>query len=353
MRRVGWLLAAAAVGVFAPTPALGAGLLAAAAETVCTVSDTRVTELSGLVATSSGYVAVNDSQWDPAATRVFYLDQRCRVTRTLRYPTPARDPEDLAVAPDGTLWVGDIGDNNVERETVALWRVPPGGGAPVIYRLSYPDRPHDAEALLFTADGQPLIITKELAGPANLYLAAGPLRANTREGTPLKHVGTFMPVATGVPNNLGGFGEELVTGAATSPDRSRVALRTYAATYEWDVPDGDIVKAITTTRPRVTAMPDEPQGEAVAYTPDGREFLTVNDEPGKAPVRRYARSTTLAPTAAESSTPPATTAAVTPAAGPSTPADTNPLLWYGAAAVGLLLAGAGVLGLRRSRRPQG
>ena len=52
------------------------------------------------------------------------------------------------------------------------------------------------------------------------------------------------------------------------PDR--VALRTYTAAYEWDVPDGDVVKAITTATPRITPLPDEPQGESIAYTADGR-----------------------------------------------------------------------------------
>ncbi len=58
----------------------------------------------------------------------------------------------------------------------------------------------------------------------------------------------------------------MITGAAVSPDRSRVVLRTYAEAYEWDVTDGDVVKAITSGVPRVTPLPDEPQGEAIAYT---------------------------------------------------------------------------------------
>ena len=35
------------------------------------------------------------------------------------------------------------------------------------------------------------------------------------------------------------------------------------------MPDGDVVKAITTTTPRVTPLPDEAQGESIAYTADG------------------------------------------------------------------------------------
>ena len=40
--------------------------------------------------------------------------------------------------------------------------------------------------------------------------------------------------------------------------------------------DGDVVGA-SPGRFRITPLPDKPQGEAIAYTPDGRYFLTVSD----------------------------------------------------------------------------
>ena len=58
----------------------------------------------------------------------------------------------------------------------------------------------------------------------------------------------------------------LVTGAARSPDGSKVVVRTYADAFEFDVPNGDIVKALTDGKPRATALAD-PFGEAIAYTP--------------------------------------------------------------------------------------
>ncbi len=315
---------------------------------VCTVDDPRAVELSGLVATADGYVSEIDSQFNPDQIRIVYLDQSCRVTRTVGYPTPARDPEDLAVAPDGTLWVADTGDNltaATHRQTVALWKVPSAGGSPVIHRLTYPDGSHDAEAVLFSGDGSPIIVTKELGGTAFLYQATGPLQPNTAPGVPMRRVGEFRPIATGASNTLGAAGELLVTGAATSPDRRRVALRTYTAAYEWDVPDGDVVKAITTSTPRVTALPDEPQGEAIAYTMDGQNFLTLSDESGPTTLRSYERSTRPAA--------PAATSAAPTVAAPA-PAVSTPMLWYGFALAGLgggaLIVALGWFGLRRARR---
>jgi hypothetical protein len=318
--------------------------------TVCTVDDPRAVELSGLVATSDGYVSEIDSQFDPNQVRIVYLDQSCRVTRTLGYPTPARDPEDLAIAPDGTLWVADIGDNvtaATRRQTVALWKVPKGAGPPVIHRLTYPDGPHDAEALLFTGDGTPVIVTKELGGTAFLYEPTGPLQPGTAAGVTMRRVGEFRPVASGASNSLGTAGELLVTGAATSPDRRRVALRTYTAAYEWDVPDGDVIKAITTGTPRMTPLPGEPQGEAIAYTVDGQYFLTLSDESGPTTLRKYVRSTTVVEPAPTSTAP-------APAAGATSPELSTPMMWYGFALAGLgggmLIAALGWFGLRRARR---
>lgn len=312
---------------------------------VCVIDDPRATELSGLVATASGYVAVNDSQLDSNTVHILYLDAACKVTRAVRYPTPPRDPEDVAVAPDGAVWVADIGDNATaqsRRDTVALWSVP-ADGQPVIHRLTYPDGPHDAEALLFGGDGVPIIVTKEISGTAGIYRPGGTLQPGSGAGVAMTRVGEFKPQSTGENNLLGELGEVVITGAATSPDRKRIALRTYTAAYEWDVPDGDVVKAITTMTPRLTALPDEPQGEAIAYSADGASFLTISDEAGPTTIRAHT------PSAAALQTPP-------PSLGPTSAGRATGLaaipLWLSVAAAlgGLALVGAGLLGVRRSRR---
>jgi hypothetical protein len=320
--------------VLAALPAAG-GLASPEApsqsEVVCTVDDPRAIELSGLVATPDGYVSIVDSQFDTDQVVIVYLDQGCAVVRTVGYPTPPRDPEDLAVSPDGALWVADIGDNitaTERRETIALWRIPTDGGPPVIHRLNYPDGPHDAEALLFAADGTPVVVTKELGDTSYVYQATRPLEPGTAEGVPMRLVGEFHPVIT-APTDLASLAEAMVTGAATSPDRTRVALRTYTTAYEWDVPDGDIVRAITTTQPRIAPLPGEPQGEAIAYTMDGQSLLTLSDVVGPTPIRRFPLPATA---------PAGTTVAGTPTALGTVAADPGQGGWAGYAALGTGLA---------------
>ncbi|MBO4210591.1 hypothetical protein GSF22_32045, partial [Micromonospora echinofusca] len=250
---------------------------------MCQVRDDRLDEISGLVATDTGFVVVNDGADEASHRRIFFLDRRCAVVRTVAYPSRPRDTEDLAVGLDGTLWVGDIGDNGRARETIAVWTLRSGSGRPVLYRMSYPDGPHDAEALLVTRDGRPVIVTKQ-SGGAGLYTTAGPPRRGAT--VPLVAAGRVRLPGTTTANPFSFLGRRLVTGAATAPDGRRVVLRTYADAFEYDVTGGDLVAALTTGRPRVTALPDEPQGEAVTYTRDGRALLTVSETAGQPPGAR-------------------------------------------------------------------
>jgi hypothetical protein len=317
------------------------------AQVACVVNNERVSELSGLVVTPTGYIAINDSNWDPAAIRIFYLGKSCKLTRSVRYPTAARDPEDMALAKDGTLWVADVGDNytaQVRRETIALWTLAPGAKSPVIHRLAYPDGPHDAEALLLAPDGTPILVTKELSGRPEIFVPAGPLVAKSAAGTPLKRVGSVQLPESQTPNFLEGIGRRLVTGGAVAPDGTHVVLRTYADAFEWDVTGGDVVAALTQGQPRATPLPDEQQGEAIAYTPDGAAFVTACDQPaGPTTLRRYVPAARPSPS-------PSVSAGSDVLAGDSAGAPDRLLLAAGLAGLVLVVVGLIGVGLRRALR---
>ncbi|MEU5908203.1 hypothetical protein ABZ780_27990 [Micromonospora sp. NPDC047467] len=338
--RVGAALAALLTGVVPPTVMLtpGAAGAAAAGATVCEIRDDRLSEISGMVATDDGYVVVNDGADNEARRRIFFLDDRCAVRRAVSYPSRPRDTEDLAVGRDGTVWVADIGDNDRTRETIGLWRLAPGADQPVLYRMTYPDRPHDAEAMLLDAADRPLIITKGGSGTVFLYAPTTALKADA--ATPLALVGQVALPSTTTSNPYSFVGRSVITGGATAPDGRRVALRSYADAFEYDVPDGDLVAALTTGTPRIVALPDEPQGESITYSRDGRSLLTVSESasqpPGTRPtILRYPASAAPTPQAAESTT-----------AAPSTSTPGSPTAQVAGIGVGRvwpLAAGAGTL----------
>ena len=326
------------------TPVLVAAMLggllaapAAPAVTVCRVQDKRLTELSGLAATDDGYVTVDDGADEASHRKIFYLDRTCAVVRTVSYPSRPRDTEDLALAADGTLWVGDIGDNGLNRTTIALWRLAPGANKPELNRLSYPDGPHNAEALLLTAAGMPVVVTKTV-GTAEVYVPATPVTPGRT--TPLRRAGTVGLPVTGTSNPFSLAGRLLITGGAVSPDGRRAVLRTYADAFEFDVTGDDVVGALTAGTPRAIPLPDEPQGESVAYTPDGTALLTISE--GKDPdLLRYALPDPPSPSATPSpyeSPSPLISTAAKPAGRPIGILLGGLLLVLAVGAVGIVLA---------------
>jgi hypothetical protein len=248
-------------------PALDAGL----PRSSCTVDDARLVELSGLAVVGSGSTDERGGLWAMAdggrRIQLHRLDpDTCAVVESRTASVDPYDAEDLAVGPDGALWVGDIGDNDQRRDTVALIVVP-ARGEPVLHRLRYPDGPHDAEALLVDARGVPTLVTKSL-GVAGIYQPEGPLRG---EGpTPLVHVTDLaLPTSTTQGGPIGGFGSRTVTGGAVSADGRLVALRTYTDAWLFLVPDGGEVADALRGTPVQVPLPGEPQGEAVAFAADG------------------------------------------------------------------------------------
>ena len=329
---------------------------AGAGKKICKVTDPRLDELSGIVATKRGFIVINDSTALDDHKRVFYLNDRCTVTNTVRFGgNGPRDTEDVVLSPDGeTLWIADTGDNELRRTTIAVWSMPVDGSArPRIHRLSYPaGERHDAEAMLLSSAGTPIIITKEVGQPAGIYTPAAALQSDNLTGVPLKRVGQLtVPPSTTSASPVVRLGRGTVVGGAIAPGGGRVVLRTYTDALEWTVSGGDVLAAIQ-GKPRVTPLPDEPLGEAITYSPDGTYFYTVSDMQGDPAagdnyILRYTPATTSAPNGAA-------TGAPADDKGPSWLSSLSMTdITYLVAGVGLLgavLVGLGVFGIVRARR---
>ena len=242
------------------------------ARVLCTIRDSRITESSGLAATADRLWTINDGG---SRLEVFELDRTCAVRRVITAGIDPYDVEDLARAADGTLWLADTGDNSLNRSTVALERIRPDGSA-TLFRLTYPDGPHDAEALLLMPTGEIYIATKEPLS-SNVYTPVGPLSAS--RPTELRRVASIGLLPTGTSGGpVGTAGQVLVTGGAVSPDGRSVALRTYTDAYVWTVPSGDVAGALKSGDRQRIALPPTAQGEGLAYAADGRSLLTSTEK---------------------------------------------------------------------------
>lgn len=262
-------------GALGAALALGSPLPAAAGvagpTTQCQITDPRLAELSGLVAVDDQLVAINDGG---DQLSVFLLDAACQVADVPTAAVDPYDPEDLAVAADGTVWLADTGDNDSIRATVALIALRPDGSTS-IYRLTYPDGAHDAEALLLAPDGTPYFVTKEILGASGVYR---PEAALVDGGTvALAKVAAVNMTFTGTAGGpVGQAGQLLVTGGAVARDGSALALRTYTDAYVWPLNGSDVPTALAAPPVRIP-LPDSPQGEAISFAADNRNLLVASE----------------------------------------------------------------------------
>ncbi|SDX76278.1 hypothetical protein SAMN05661080_01110 [Modestobacter sp. DSM 44400] len=239
--------------------------------TQCTITDPRLPELSGLATAGASLLAMNDGG-DSAV--VYVLDAACAVSEVRSAPVDPFDPEDLAPAADGTIWLADTGDNRQSRTTVAMIGMRPDGGASLT-RLTYPDGAHDAEALLLAPDGTPYLVTKEVLGASAVYRPDAPMVDGAT--LTMSKVAQLGFTLTGTPGGpVGRAGQLLVTGGAVSGDGQRIALRTYTDAYVWPLKGSDIVGALQGAPARVP-LPESPQGEAIAFAENGRDLLVSGE----------------------------------------------------------------------------
>ena len=246
-------------------------------------------EISGIDASikNPGVYWVHNDSGDTA--RIFAVDGKTGATLgtyTLD-GAQAHDWEDIEVGPgpDPTksyIYVADIGDNSASRGSVTIYRIPeptvtgtassPTATTTVkgvdTFNLKYPDGPHNAEAFIVDPKtGEMLIIDKTSAGNPQIYAAPGDLAS--RSTTTLKDVGT-LPLSSG--------GGNLVTGADVSPDGTEVAVRTYDHVLLWNRdPSQDLATVLAEQKPVMGPVPDEQQGEAIAFDDDGLGYVTTSE----------------------------------------------------------------------------
>jgi hypothetical protein len=262
-----------------PSPSAAAATSAAQGKKMCKLADNRLTEVSGLVATASGFVAVNTAENvespDPSHQKIFVLTSACKVSKAVSYSGGGSlSPEDIVRAKDGTMWIADTGQSKT-RTTVALWKLPAALTAPQLFRVSFPEGDkHEVKSLLVNGDGTPILVTYETDRTALIYTPSAPLAAG--QTGQLKKIGKIDILPTATDNIFGGYGRKGFVGGAVSPDGAKVVLRTQADAYEWDVSDGDVLAALK-TQPRVTGLPRpaERVSGAITYSNDGSLLVTA------------------------------------------------------------------------------
>jgi hypothetical protein len=208
-----------------------------------------VFESSGLVDRGDVVYTNNDSGDDAV---VYGIDSRSgRTVSRTTYADSVTDVEAIAPGADGTIWAGDTGDNRMNRDDVAVYRlVPHDGDHPgTRYPLTYPDGPHDAETLLVQPRTQRVFVVSKAIFGGTVY--AAPRRLHSDK-----------------PNRLHAFARVpgLVTDGTFFPDGRHVLLRTYGTASVFTFPGFELVGTVT--------LPQQPQGEGISVSGIGRVLVS-------------------------------------------------------------------------------
>ena len=210
-----------------------------------------------------------------------------------------RDWEDLAAfSYEGSPWllVADVGDNGGIRDYLTLYVVPepdPADGGEVTpawrIRYTYPDGPHDTEAVAVDAAAGSIYVLTKRTEPAELHRL--PLRpANANEIL----TSTFVAGVDSLPgrDEAGGLLAAAVpyhwqpTGMDIAADGSAIVILTYADVYYYSRQPAETWPAALARAPRPLGMPVVPVAEAVAFDERGRS-LFITAEGRHAPLFRF------------------------------------------------------------------
>jgi hypothetical protein len=240
-------------------------------------------ELSGLAASARypGLLYTHNDSGDSA--RFFAIDENASLVSEMRLTgASAVDWEDIALGPCPTgtcVYIADTGDGSATRPEYTIYRVaepatrPAQGSVTSVayesFRFLYPDDNgrHNSEAMMVHPKSGRIFVIIKMGGRPSVYEMPQPLVPGSRQT--LVSMGTLRLPA----------GDSIVTAASFHPcgDRMLVRTTTPSSLYELSAPGGTVEALFAATPVKVPVAAQEPQGEAVAYSPDGRRYFTSSE----------------------------------------------------------------------------
>ena len=220
-------LAAACAGVaLAPVCLPAANAYDSGLDPAFVIKDSRVTTSSGLVAstrTNGLYFTHNDGS---DGNRLFAVDAT-GATRSVLTVSGATnvDWEDIASGPGNTLYVGDVGNDALNRSSIQVYKLTEPSSlrstakvSATRYAFSYPDGRRNSQAILVNPRTGQLYVVSKSGDSSAIYRAPSPSSLSTKKVNPLTRIAA-APAG--------------VTGAAFAPDASEFVLGTATKTYAY------------------------------------------------------------------------------------------------------------------------
>lgn len=234
-----------------------------------------IPEASGIAdsKTIEDHLWVIEDSGNPA--RLFLLKHEGFVTDSINVTGATnRDWEDVAVGkgPDDALsylYIGDIGDNNLAYPSYTIYRMPEPAALHTDITVfdkinfTYPDGPHDAEALLVDDKTKDIFIITKRDATAKVYRV--PYPQDVQNMNQAQFIAD-LPLVGIVSASLASSGKELI-------------LKTYTSLYYYNRQAMEGLDITLAGNPTDTLPYQlEPQGEAVGIANDNSGFFTLSEK---------------------------------------------------------------------------
>jgi hypothetical protein len=248
----------------------------------------QMDETSGLAASAINpgiYYAHNDSG---DTSRFFAITMDGKLKNTVYYTGDkilrrrgVVDCEDIAVGPGPVkgksyVYMGDIGDNNAKRKFITVYRMEERKNwgtdsiaqtASVPLYLKYPDGAKDAEAMMIDPVEKLLYIITKRGDSVGVYTT--PLKYKANDTLSLTFRGKLFF------KGLKPF--KWITAADVSADGKQILVKNYEKVYYWQRNATESIWQTLKRAPQELPYKQEKQGEAIAFTPDGKGYYTTSE----------------------------------------------------------------------------
>ena len=219
----------------------------------------------------------------------------------------------VAVGKKGYILIADVGDNNRQRKDCCLYwvqepllkkprpdtgadpkrkpfaaskttkpapekktagdstpsgrRGPENTAAADVLKFQYEDGPHNCESAAMDPETlRPYLVSKEDGNVCKVYELP-----SQKEWKHLR--------GSAVARKIGELKIPTTTGMDISPDATRAIICTYGNAFEYTRDKGESWQDAFRRAPREIPLPPRPQGESIAYGPDGRSLLLTSEIP--------------------------------------------------------------------------
>lgn len=271
-----------------------------------------------------GFLWVHNDSGDKA--RIFLIDTLARLHATYYLEgVEARDWEEIAymqIGGSNYLIIGDIGDNRAVRSSVSIHIIPEprlaaaaspaaaslsattspvsAAASPTVaavlgeapqtdtiraahirtFALQYEDGPRDAEALFYDRQDELLYVISKRELQVGLYAVAIPrfnLSLSPASAAPQADAPS-APADTLKLERKATLPFTYISAADISPSGDEILIRNLLSVFYWDRKAGEsVVQALSRESVSQPYQP-EPQGEAIAFSLDGRGYYTLSEQ---------------------------------------------------------------------------